>query len=184
MIEPYDLGDGVIARAWERSDAAACLAAVDAARERLARWMPWVPFSTTVEDFESFIERAREHGREGTGEHFGLFDGDAVVGAVGASIGSLNYDEADVGYWLAPTHEGRGLASAGTRYLIDWLFDERDMHRITIRAALDNTRSRAVAERLGFTYEGVLRRSLLLQGEHRDAALYSVLRDEWGESGG
>jgi RimJ/RimL family protein N-acetyltransferase len=59
------------------------------------------------------------------------------------------------------------------------LFAERDMHRITIRAAVENRRSRAVAKRLGFTLEGILRGSLLLDGEHTDAALYSLLVPEW-----
>lgn len=180
MIEPVEVAPGVVARPWVRSDAPAMLAAVDADRERLARWMPWVPFSTTVADFEAFVERAEEHAREGTGFHLGMFEADAVAGAVGTSIGSLNFDEADIGYWVGTRHEGRGIASAACRLLIEWLFEERDMHRITIRAALENRRSRAVAERLGFTPEGVLRGSLLLGGRHVDAALYSLLRPEWG----
>jgi ribosomal-protein-serine acetyltransferase len=101
-----------------------------------------------------------------------------VVGAVGAAIGPLNFDEADVGYWITKAREGRGDASTATRHLVEWLFAMRDMYRITIRAALENVRSRAVAERLGFSYEGVLRGSLLLQGEHMDAALYALLHPE------
>lgn len=166
-------------RQYELSDASGLLASVDATRDRLARWMPWVPFATTVEDFEDFIRLANRQDRDGSGLHRGLFDSKTLIGTVGASIGSLNFDEADVGYWLAESHEGLGLASLATGHLIEWLFSERDMHRITIRAAVGNERSRALAERLGFTFEGILRGSLLLDGRHDDAALYSLLEGEW-----
>jgi ribosomal-protein-serine acetyltransferase len=183
MDAPTPLGADVIMRRWEPSDAAGCLATVDAERSRLARWMPWVPFATTVSDFAAYIERAAEQEREGTGCHRGLFEGPVVVGSVGASVGALNFDESDVGYWLSSAHEGKGLVTTAMRHLLDWLFVERDMHRITIRAAVGNVRSRAVAERLGFTYEGILRGSLLLGDDHADAALYSLLGPEWGGAG-
>jgi ribosomal-protein-serine acetyltransferase len=179
VIGPLDIAPGVVMRRYERADAPSLLAAVDADRDRLGRWMPWVPFSTTVADFEDFIERSAELELDGRSMHLGLFADDAMIGSVGASIGSLNFDEADVGYWVASGREGTGLISTSVSWLIDWLFDERDMHRITIRAALANARSRAVAERLGFTFEGVLRESLLLEGIHQDAALYSLVRREW-----
>ena len=85
-----EIAPGIVARPWVSDDAPAMLEAVDAERERLSRWMPWVPFSTTVADFEAFVERAGEQAREGTGYQLGLHEGDAVVGAIGTSIGSLN----------------------------------------------------------------------------------------------
>lgn len=174
------LTSDVVMRQYERSDAHLLLAAVEANRGRLARWMPWVPFATTVADFEDFVDLATRQARRGNGMHCGLFDDDGLVGAVGAAIGVLNFDEADVGYWLSESREGTGVASEAVAHLIEWLFVERDMHRITIRAATANRRSRAVAERLGFTYEGTLRGALLLEGRHHDAALYSLLEEEWG----
>ncbi|MGI9609481.1 MAG: GNAT family N-acetyltransferase [Acidimicrobiia bacterium] len=178
-MDSFELPSGVAVRPWRRDDAPELLRTVEAERGRLARWMPWVPYATSVADFTDFIDRSMAQEREGTGIQRGLFDEAAVVGAVGASIGSLNFDEADVGYWITGAREGRGDASVTTRHLIDWLFSERDMYRITIRAALENEKSRAVAERLGFSYEGVLRGSLLLDGEHKDAALYALLHPEW-----
>ena len=178
-VRSITLAESIVLRPYDPSDAAELLVAVDGTRDRLARWMPWVPFVTTVQDFEDFIRVAIRQGRDGSGLHRGLFDSKSLIGTVGASIGSLNFDEADVGYWLAESHEGLGLASLATGHLIEWLFSERDMHRITIRAAVANKRSRALAERLGFTFEGTLRGSLLLEGHHEDAALYSLLEEEW-----
>jgi ribosomal-protein-serine acetyltransferase len=179
----FDLGDGVVARRWDVADAAAAFAVIDANRDHLVRWMPWVPHTTSDYDVASFIRESEIRFRDGRGIDFGVFERGRVLGGFGASIGALNYDEADIGYWLATDAQGRGLATGSSRRLIDWLFDERDMHRITIRARIDNERSRAVAERLGFTLEGVLREALLVQEAHHDAALYSLLRSEWPEPG-
>ena len=175
----WQIIDGVVARPWETVDASAAYAVIDANREHLAPWMPWVPHTTSEYDVASFMRESELRFRDGRGIDLGLFEGGEVLGAIGAGIGALNYDEADIGYWLAADAQGRGLATEGSRRLIDWLFEERDMHRITIRARTGNGPSRAVAERLGFTYEGVLREALLIQDEHHDAALYSLLRGEW-----
>ncbi len=178
-MEAITLSSGVAMRAYLPEDAFALLEVVDRDRERLQQWMPWVPFSTTVESFAEFISEARRLGGEGRAAHRALVDDGAIVGAVGASIGVMNGDEAEVGYWLAASHEGLGIVTEATGALIDWLFTTADMHRVSLRAAAGNTRSRAVAERLGFRSEGVLRGSLLLEGRHHDAIVYGLLEDEW-----
>ncbi len=132
-MRSVSLAEGIVLRAYDPSDAGQLLVAVDGARDRLARWMPWVPFATTVQGFEDFIRVAIRQDRDGSGLHRGLFDSERLIGTVGASIGLLNFDEADVGYWLAESHEGHGLASLATGHLIERLFGERDMHRITMQ---------------------------------------------------
>jgi ribosomal-protein-serine acetyltransferase len=53
------------------------------------------------------------------------------------------------------------------------------MHRVEIRAAPDNYKSRAIAERLGFLQEGVLREAQFRNGCWYDLVMYSMLHDEW-----
>jgi ribosomal-protein-serine acetyltransferase len=53
------------------------------------------------------------------------------------------------------------------------------MHRVELICMVDNARSRAVAERLGFTLEGIKRESEWINGAFRDHALYSLLAHEW-----
>lgn len=169
---------GIEMRRWRAGDAAALFAAVEQDRTRLARWMPWVPYSTAEGAFGSFITDAVRAEDQGTAFHRGLFDGGRVVGGCGTSVDLVNL-EADVGYWLAASHEGRGIVTAAVSAFLDFLFADYEVHRVVIRAAVDNIRSRAVAERLGFTAEGILRESLMLDDVPTDAAVYSMLDREW-----
>jgi ribosomal-protein-serine acetyltransferase len=101
-----------------------------------------------------------------------------VAGGVGSTLDLVNR-EAEVGYWLAETYEGRGIITAAVRALLGYLFDEVEVNRVMLRAAVGNMRSRAVAERLGFTLEGVQRQALILDEVPTDSAMYSLLASEW-----
>jgi RimJ/RimL family protein N-acetyltransferase len=63
--------------------------------------------------------------------------------------------------------------------MIDWAFRVRGMHRVEWRCATGNTRSSAVARRLGMTREGVLREASPLRGVRHDVELWAVLATEW-----
>ena len=60
----------------------------------------------------------------------------------------------EIGYWLAEHHAGRGVMTRCCLAVIDYGIGELGLHRIQILADALNRRSRAVAERLGFTLEG------------------------------
>lgn len=172
-----ELAEGVVARPFRAEDAAAVFAAVDAERARLAEWMPWVWASTTLDHSRRFVEEAERRLGEGTAVHWGLFDGDRVVGAVGAGIDPLNR-VSEVGYWIAADYEGRGLVTSAMRALVAELF-ERGLNRLVIHAAVGNERSISLAERLGFTYEGTEREALRMGEQVHDSVVYSLLRREW-----
>jgi ribosomal-protein-serine acetyltransferase len=63
-------------------------------------------------------------------------------------------------------------------------FEQLGLHRITICAGVENKKSRAVIERLGFTQEGVMREAVPVGGRFYDAVLYSILEAEWRERAG
>lgn len=180
-MDEFAVVDGVVARRWSVDDASAAYAVIDANRDHLMPWMPWVPHTHSDYDVRRFMAESAERFLEGSAVDIGFFEGGGVLGGMGATIGALGSAEADIGYWLVETAQGRGIATSAAARLIGWLFEERDLHRITIRARVDNVRSRAVAERLGFTFEGVLRQALAVGDGFHDAALYSLLRTEWSE---
>ena len=81
-------------------------------------------------------------------------------------------------YWLDVSHQGKGIMTASCGAVIDHSFDTLRLNRILIRSATGNVRSRAVAERLGFTLEGVSRQAEWLYGRCVDVALYGLLKTD------
>jgi ribosomal-protein-serine acetyltransferase len=67
--------------------------------------------------------------------------------------------------------------------LISSAFEELGLARVDLRTSVGNVRSRAVAERLGFTFEGVLPRGLQFIKRSDDVALYGVTARQWAEAG-
>ena len=182
MSDPLylEIGDDAFVRTFTLDDAEVLFALVDAERERLRGWFPWVDGTRSVDDQRPWIERAlaAEHDREGNG--IWLVSGE-LAGAAGLSVNPVE-NNGEIGYWLAEAFEGRGLATRATMALLDLAFDRLGLHRVTIRAATHNARSRAVPERLGFTQEGVLReQGLVSTGQYHDLVVYGLLDREWAE---
>jgi ribosomal-protein-serine acetyltransferase len=181
-----DPDDDVYLAIPERDDAPALYRLVAADRERLGRWLPWAR-SGGPEEQERFVtEVALPAFARGMGVEAALWRGDALVGAAGLHEVDVPSRSGYIGYWVDGGQEGRGVVTKAVRALVARCFSEplvagQPLERLAILADVANARSRAVAERLGFTFEGVMRRQN--RGpEKPDMAVYSLLRSEW-ESG-
>jgi len=178
-MKRIEVDEEVVIREWTVADARLMFGLIDANRQHLRRWHQWVDNTRTVDDTRTFLETASSpEYLARTIAGIVEFHGNAV-GVLGlGGLDSLNRT-GEFGYWLAEDAQGKGIMTRACRALIDIAFGEREMHRIVIRTAGDNVRSRAVAERLGFTMEGFQREALLMQGGFCDAAVYSLLEQEW-----
>lgn len=98
----------------------------------------------------------------------------------GASLYEVDLDHARaaVGYWLAPSARGRGVATRTLRLLSRWAFAELSISRLELTCAPDNVASQRVATRCGFTREGLLRSHIRFQGGRRDTVMFSLLPGE------
>ena len=98
-----------------------------------------------------------------------------VVATVGFHTISTVYGTAEVTYDVAPSHWGRGIATAACREATLWGFDVQGWRRVQATAVLPNTRSVAVLERCGFKREGLLRNFRLVRGAPTDYWLYAAI---------
>ena len=84
----------------------------------------------------------------------------------------------EIGYWIAEGAQGRGLVTKGCRAIMRHGFEDLGLRRLELKCAATNTRSAAVAGRLGFTLEGRLRRAEPVGDRWDDLLLYGLLADE------
>jgi ribosomal-protein-serine acetyltransferase len=147
----------------------------------LARWQPWAATVPTVEESRAYIQSVADAYAAGTELQtwIRLRGGDQLVGSVGMRFNAAR-QSANVGYWLDAAHSGRGIATRSVRTLVEAAIRHRGVHRMEVQTSVDNAPSRALAERLGFHLEGVMREALPFADRRDDLALYAVLATEWG----
>ncbi len=146
---------------------------------RLQQWMPWAVDDYSEKHAAEWIQRtADSRAKDGSFNAMLLLEGD-IIGTIGYHDLDMTNKHAAIGYWIDHRHEGKGIVGRSTRVLIEYLFSEIELNRIQINCNVENRRSRAVAERLGFTFEGVRREVEYLHGSFCDWAVYSLLRSEW-----
>jgi ribosomal-protein-serine acetyltransferase len=179
----HKLPNGYALRLLEESDAEELFALVDANREHLEPWMPWVPNERSADDVLPFIRGTRKQIGDNEGFQTAIVSPDGhIVGIVGFhGVDWLNR-RTSIGYWIARDHQGRGTTTLAVRALIDHAFGTWNLNRVTIEAAVDNARSRAVPERLGFVHEGTLRAAGRVGERTMDHAVYAVLAADWAIS--
>jgi ribosomal-protein-serine acetyltransferase len=172
------LFDNVGLRRFEPRDVDEFYALVERNRDYLSRWMPWAPRETRA-DAKEFIAATVRQADANDGLHTAITVGGAIVGCVGVHGISWLNASTSVGYWLAEGQQGRGIMTRAVSAYLEHAFQTWHLHRFELRAAIDNSRSRAVAERLDFRLEGVLRDAERIGERSHDLAVYSILAPEW-----
>jgi [ribosomal protein S5]-alanine N-acetyltransferase len=106
-------------------------------------------------------------------------DGGRVLGSIGIRW-SDEGDVGEIGYWLRADARGAGLTTRAVRLAARWALAREGVERLQLRADVENVVSRRVAEKAGFTFEGVLRSAhwSARLGRRQDWAMYSLLRGE------
>jgi ribosomal-protein-alanine N-acetyltransferase len=82
---------------------------------------------------------------------------------------------------LASDERGKGYGAEATKLLVDYLFLSKNLIRIQAHTDAKNMVSQKTLQNVGFTKEGIIRKSVFARGEWRDRALFSILREEWKE---
>jgi RimJ/RimL family protein N-acetyltransferase len=117
---------------------------------------------------------------QGEGRHFTIVEAgsDALLGGVNFHRIELGHRRAEIGFWLAPWARRRGIGSAAVKLACEWAFERWQLKRIEMTTLPDNAGSLALAAKVGFTREGVLRSRNFERGKHVDIVMLGVLAGE------
>lgn len=153
--------------------------------------MPWAQTAPTPDESEALARRDQARFRLRTDLVMLIFErgADGQEGRLLGSSGLLRIDwearKFEIGYWRRTGEEGRGIVTETVGASKRMAFDRLDARRVEIRMDGRNERSWRVAERAGFTLEGVLRQdSLTPQGVPRDTRVYAKVRGIEEPAGG
>ncbi|WP_312751700.1 GNAT family N-acetyltransferase [Psychrobacter sanguinis] len=143
-------------------------------REELSTFLTW-PAKAHDEDF--FIEYIRSvlHAyAEGEALICAIVYQGKIIGSIG--LNAINHDlkKANLGYWLSKHYRGQGIITRCTSEFVKIGFEELGLSKIEIKASVDNSASRAVPERLGFTLEGIITQSERVGDRIVDHAVYGL----------
>jgi RimJ/RimL family protein N-acetyltransferase len=176
------LADEVVAlRPWRADDAPVVVAALDGDPE-IARWLDQVPQPYGLDQAREYLAACRRGWEEGAGASFAVLDaaGDHALGSLGIRLADLPDGVAEAGYWTARDARGRGVATRALRLAARWILGHEGIERLQLRTDALNVGSQRVAEKAGFTREGVLR-SLHYNprlGRRVDYIMFSLLPGE------
>ena len=148
----------------------------EANRSHLREWLPWLDHIKDCADTKSFIST---YEKEGAPPHFAVFYRDRMCGVIGFHHIDTQHKVGSIGYWLDYGHTGKGIVSTALKKLLKHGFREHNLHKIEIRCAEENFKSRAIPERLGFVYEATLRDCEWLYTKFVNHAVYSLLATEF-----
>jgi len=135
-----------------------------------------VPVPYDADDARLWLDLHPARLAAGDGAAFAITEGgdELPVGSIGVRV---MHDQgiAETGYHVVEARRGRGLATAALRLIARWTFAELPVARLQLTTHLDNPGSQRVAEKAGFTREGVLRAWADQRGERPDLVMWSLL---------
>ncbi|HEX6687005.1 MAG TPA: GNAT family protein [Candidatus Limnocylindrales bacterium] len=146
-------------------------------RDFLAPWQPVRPDEYFTDAGQRAVLEAvlHEHRDGVTLPHVILVSGKVVGRVTLSGIARGPFLSARLGYWVAPTHGGRGVATTAVGDIARVAFEELGLHRLEAGTLLHNVPSQRVLERNGFVRFGIAQKFTKIAGEWQDHALYQLL---------
>ncbi|WP_054705163.1 GNAT family N-acetyltransferase [Bacillus sp. JCM 19041] len=140
-------------------DGQAMYESIEASKKEISPWLPFARQEQTVEEVEINIREA--HIKFLKREDLRLLVFEKETGELVASSGLHQIDwtvpKFEIGYWIDTRHGGKGYITEAVKGIADFAFTQLKARRVQIRCDPKNKRSSAVAERAGFTLEGILK---------------------------
>ncbi|WDF02511.1 MULTISPECIES: GNAT family N-acetyltransferase [Shouchella] len=132
---------------------------VQFSKQNLSTWLPWVNQMVSSSQAEDAVQYAHQQFIDLTDLRFHLFEKDTLsfVGSVGFHEIKWHVPRMEIGYWLDVRFQGKGYMFEAIQPLLSFAFHQLSVHRLELRCDPSNKKSRALAEKLGFSLEAILK---------------------------
>jgi ribosomal-protein-alanine N-acetyltransferase len=135
----------------------------------------------SLDDTVNYLNKVLRRYEEQTEYHWGIVlkETNRLIGRTGLISIDPVHDKAELGYVISDAWWNRGITTEATLPVLRYAFAELGANRIEARCNKDNVGSYRVMEKLGLTFEGILRKQLKIKGSYTDQRMYAMLRDEY-----
>lgn len=160
-------------------DGAAIHEAVAESIEQLRPWMPWAQKLMTVDEQEAWCRQSYSKflSRQDIALALWLKGSRICIGCTGMHRIDWSVPSVAIGYWLRTAYTGKGYITEAVHAVTTFAFDALQTRRVEVFMDIRNERSRRVAERCGFQFEGILRHNMrTVDGKLRDTRVYAKVR--------
>ncbi len=159
------------------NDAQEVFALIDSNREYLGKWLPFLKMTKSVRNTIAFIEDIQKSiSRELV---FTITYHGKIAGLIGFKDIDHTNRKFEIGYWISPENEGKGIVTNSCKACIDMAFDKMKMNRVQIKCGVGNIKSSNIPKRLGFAFEGIEKAGELHNLRFIDLEVYSLLKKDW-----
>ena len=179
MIFTFNIDDKLKLKMLELRDAEQLFSLTIQSKDTLREWLPFIDFTKTVADTENFIKSTMKQFSENNGIQAGIWYEGELAGVIGFHKIDWSNRSTSIGYWLGDDYVGNGLMTRSVKAFVDHALIDIGLNRVEIRAAVENEKSRAIPERLGFTDEGTVRQAEWLYDHFVDHKVYGMLASDW-----
>ena len=146
--------------------------------KRVTRFLNWEPY-TCVEDVETFVNDVIASYEKPDIYHWAIIYNGEIIGAISAWAINEQNCNCEVGYNIGYDYWNKGIMTEALSAVIQYLFEEVNMHRILAKHDVYNPASGKVMQKCGMKQEGIFRQYYLHEdGTFSDSVLYSILKDE------
>lgn len=151
--------------------------------EEIAMNSPAMPYPYEMQYVLSFLERAMQKYIAKEEFHFGIYllDGEIIGLCALASVDMTN-KKAELGYWVAKTHWGRGYGKEALKLILRFAFRDLGLNRIYARVLTANERSIRLLTSLNFQNEGTNRDDVFHLGVFMDDFIFGLLKSEYRDN--
>jgi ribosomal-protein-serine acetyltransferase len=160
-------------------DAPTLFQLIETNRTYLSQWLPWIEATQRVDDELAFIRSAQIQFQTNETISCSIWYQGQIVGTIGYHPFNWVKRSVEIGYWLAAQFQGHGIVTRACQALITYAFDELQLNKVEIRCGVDNIRSCAIPQRLGFRQEGIIHEGEWHHDHYIDLRLYGLLASEW-----
>jgi ribosomal-protein-serine acetyltransferase len=174
--------DRLVLQRFNRRDVSTVDEAIRASLPDLNQWLPWARMDYGTGDTTAFIRESMAAWREDRAWDYSI----RVKEDPGRHVGNVSFWTVsklgkilEIGYWVRSDETSKGICTEAVDRILQEAFEALSYHKAVLRIAVGNDASDRVAQKLGFTREGVLREELLIRGNWIDHSHWSLLDREY-----